>query len=396
MAHTFVNRILLVCSSFAIVVLSAKYFGAEGRGIISLFMLALTIVNAVSFIGSGSSLTLLQPQLGTSNLLLPALFWIVISVLSVSILLYFFSLIAVQYFIHLLLLGLLNGLFAMHLNLLLGEERIKEYNVLQLLQSMLLLVSLILFVFAFHRADVIVFFYSLYISFFVCVLICTVLYVKQWRKISVDQVFDNSKSLLSNGFQMQSGAIIQSLNYRVAYFFLESWVGLSAVGIFSTTIAIVEGLWTASKSIALVMFARVANMNDQMQSKLMAKKYAAIGLLVTIVLWLIACLIPEKCYQLIFGLEFSSIPLLLLIMGPGIILFGYVYMVSHYFSGIALHKYNIFASAVGLFTCIVSCVVFIPNFNELGAAWASVFSFVSTGIVLLILFFKRNDRTILS
>ena len=214
--------------------------------------------------------------------------------------------------------------------------------------------------------------------------------IADFKLVAIDKIKTHGTELFRNGFQMQSGAIIQSFNYRVAYFFLDSWVGVAAVGVFSTAIAIVEALWTVSRSIALVLFARIANLDSETIAYNETKRYAMYGLLLSFLLWLISVCLPASIYEYIFGPSFNGIPDLLLIMGPGVILFGYVYMVSHYFSGRGLHTRNIIASGFGLVVCLISSGLLIKSFHEIGASTAAMLSFVTTSTVLLFFFFRTS------
>jgi hypothetical protein len=60
---TFANRILTAVLNFAIVLITAKLFGAEGRGEISLLVLSATIIQILSGIAGGGALTFLAPPL---------------------------------------------------------------------------------------------------------------------------------------------------------------------------------------------------------------------------------------------------------------------------------------------------------------------------------------------
>ena len=91
--YTFFNRFFIAILNFLTIIITARYLGAEGRGIISLFMLNLTIIFMIgSFIG-GPGLVYLVPRHDASKLLNASYVWTIFSSVTVSLLLYVFNLV---------------------------------------------------------------------------------------------------------------------------------------------------------------------------------------------------------------------------------------------------------------------------------------------------------------
>src|SRR3954464_34152 len=107
--YTFFNRFFIAILNFLTIIITARYLGAEGRGIISLFVLNLTVIFMTgSFIG-GPGLVYLVPRHDPSKLLNASYLWTLVSSIVVALLLFVFNLVEPNLLIHLILLSIIQS-----------------------------------------------------------------------------------------------------------------------------------------------------------------------------------------------------------------------------------------------------------------------------------------------
>ena len=126
--YTFASKFLSGILSLLIIILAARYLGHEGRGIISLLVLNITIVIMFNNFMGGGALVYLIPRENFTQLLVPTYLWALISSLLISYILTVSGLSPSEYGIHLFLLSFVHSMVTINGNFLLGFERIKELD----------------------------------------------------------------------------------------------------------------------------------------------------------------------------------------------------------------------------------------------------------------------------
>ena len=74
-SDTILTRLLSAFCKMAIVVLTARYFGADGRGLIGILTYSMTLLMLLSEFVGGSSLITLVPSHSMKNLVYPSYLW---------------------------------------------------------------------------------------------------------------------------------------------------------------------------------------------------------------------------------------------------------------------------------------------------------------------------------
>lgn len=125
--------------------------------------------------------------------------------------------------------------------------------------------------------------------------------------------------------------VIGLLNYRVGLFVLERQLGLAAVGVYSIAVVIAELLWFVSGSLTQAAYGRIGTPDGPRAAALTLRVLqlsavalvAVAPLLVALAWWLVPWVLGPS-YQ-------ASLPLLLLLL-PGVLLFGAASALSAYFT----------------------------------------------------------------
>lgn len=168
---TFSSKLFISVINFLVILLTARYLGAEGRGIISLLILGITINLLISNIFGGASISFLTSRTDIYRLVAPAYCWAILSSLVITFILIAIGLIPEIYGRHLFYLSLLQAFYNIHLNILIGKSKIKAHNIVNTVQVAVLFLFLLLLIFFFGNKTVESYLYSLYGSIIFSLLI---------------------------------------------------------------------------------------------------------------------------------------------------------------------------------------------------------------------------------
>lgn len=385
--------------SFAIVVFTTNFFGADGRGEISLFVLNVTLVSMFSLVG-GTSLVYLTSRVTPENLLLPSYFWAFNSSIGITALLWFVGLQDEQYIYHLGLLALMESLTQVNLQLVLGDNRIGRYNLVQFIQVGLLMLSLAIAHFVFDLNGIEAYIAAFYVSRLYSIVhslssIYSLLGFEKPENIRAN-FWVNLKNLFGYGWVIQTANIAQLLNYRVAYWLLEKLLpekGTELVGIYSTGINLAEAVWILSRSVSTVQYAEISNTRDDEYQVDLTVGLFKLNTIVTFLCMIPLLLIPSAWFEWVFGKgeNFDQIQLVLLFLFPGIIANAAAGSLSHYFSGVARYSVNTYGSLAGLIVTLIAGIVLIPAYGLVGAAIAASASYVVALLYQWIVFVRKEN-----
>jgi len=395
---TFSSRLFITGLNFLVILITARYLGAEGRGVISLMVLGITINLLVSNVFGGAALAFLAPRVEIFRLIAPGYSWAVIATLCITSVLIFIRLIPPEYGRHLFLLSLLQALYNIHLNVLVGKGLIRWHNLVNALQVSVLTVILLALIFIFQNKTVDAYFIALYSSLIFSFLLSLFFLRDEVRLFPVREWWNLWKVILKNGYIIQIASIAQLLNYRFSYYIMEHYTlkddpGLRLVGVYSTVVAIAEAVWLIGRSMGLVQYSRIVKGEDSSESRALTIRFGRISLLLSALLLLPPLLIPASGYQFIFGPEFEAIPRILLLLVPGILSFAAALMYSNYFAAIGLNHTNLYASLGGLLITVIAGIFIIPYTGMQGAAITASASYLVTSIMLWRSFVKRTGAS---
>lgn len=389
--HTFITRALVSLLNFLIVIVTARYLGADIRGIIALLMLSVTIITIVNNVIGGSALVYLVPRNPLFRLLVPSYLWAVLSSVVISLVFLALNLVEIKYFNDLMILSLLASIGGINVNIMLGMEKIRMNNLITLLQSLILFLSLILIVFVFNNKTFHAYLFALYLAYGLTFIISILWIAGKLKMSSLKEINVLMRDFLKLGFQIQLAYILQLMNYRFSYFLLDNLYGKAQVGVYSVGISVAEAVWLISRSIAMVQYARISNTSDKTESRKLTLALVKLSFFGTILLLLPVLFFPAQGYAFIFGSPFSNISEIILWLSPGIIALAVSTVFTHYFSGNAMNLINTIASGIGFLFTIIFCILLVPRLGIKGAALSASISY-SASLVYLYLMFKKESH----
>ena len=391
--NTFFTRSLNAGLAFLIVVITARYLGAEIRGEISLFVLNITLIfQAVSIVGGG--LIYYTPRKPVYSLIFSTVLWSFIAVPLVLLLLYLTGFANIETIGLLALASFLLSWFMSGLNILIGFEKIKTYNFLSLFQMIILIGFLVVFTIQQYFNPFETWYWAYIISVAAGLIGMKIAVLKLLKKKDIVFRIKDIVTLFNYGKWTQLANIAQLLNYRLGYYFIEYFEGKQALGIYSSAVVVAEGTWLISKSFAMVVLSRIVNLHDRREATLLSLVYARISLYFSLIFILILILIPSDFYIWLFGQEFHEIKLIVLYLTPGIASFALTTIYAHYFSGTGRPNISSYSSVFGLVVTLGLGLLIIPIYGKIGAAITASASFIVSGIYLIYKMLKEKDVTL--
>lgn len=387
-----VVKTLVLLLNFAIVWLTARLWGAEGRGAIAIFIANLGIIAIVCNIFTQSSVSYFFKKVDVGKLASQAYLWVVVASVICSVFCGFFNLPNSLIFL-LFIVATLTGFIAFHNALFLGDQQISNYNLILLLQPALLLACIGVFYLFNKDLGYISYFYSQIISLTILFIIVKIITRKKIGKF--DYKFDSNvaKNSFNFGWQVELSGLLQFLNYRFSMFILERLTGLGEVGVFSIGIQITEAIWIFSRSISLVQYSNVLNLGDTVESRKETEKMSLLSFYISFACIFIVVLLPSSIFTFIFGDEFANVKQVILLLAPGTLAIAVSNVFGNYFSAIGKLKILIIKSLVGLIFTIVLSYILIPKMQLQGASIVNSISYIVSSLILFGYYFLKHKKT---
>src|SRR6185312_4185314 len=375
--QTIFSKGIISIINFLVVLITARYLGADGRGEISILFLNVTVILLFNDIIGGSALVYVIPKKNPYSLLLPAVLVGTVTGILFPYLFHLYFHFQTQELVYFILLALLSNLSSISNVFLNGFQKIKQNNLASISQSIAIISSLIIQFFLLNEISVFSFYRSLAFGYLINLLI-SLFYLKgSFERISFS--WKESFLLMARyGLVVQAGNIFQLLNYRFCYYVLDSANDLQSrknVGVFSTAASISEAVWVIMNGIAMVQYATLSNRNNPQLAINITVKLAKISFVLSVFALLVLNCLPSEVFTFLFGKDFSDIKTYCLLLAPGIGICGLTGVYSHYFSATGNMKISATSALVGLAVTLSCSFILIPLFGTKGAAYTNCASY---------------------
>lgn len=394
--HTLGSRLIIAILNLLLLFLTTRILGAEIKGLISVFILNISIGTIISGFIGGPAIVYLVPRQSIIKIIVINLLWSVIAVIGLTALLFHFEFlvdISLEQFIR---IGIFECILTALLMVFLGLEKIKTHNIVSILKILfinsILLVS-ILFGEKTFDAFLIAYEVSLLISIVISVI--KVIQVKHGSKIS-STWSETIKAGIKYGGTVQLGNLAQLLNYRAGFYAIELIispldVAIIRIGIYSASLQIAESLWQFTRSVNTVQYASISNISNRLKAVEISLKLVRLNYAVTTIGVIFLALIPTSFYTSIFGTDFSEIKQHFLYLSPGILALAFGGGINHYFAGIGKHRFNTFSSMIGLLVTLILVYPLVRQFGTYGAAITSTIVYIVQASIQVVIFWKTEN-----
>jgi len=394
------TRVVSAFLTLLISVLNARFLGAANVGTIFLITLSVTFIQLFNNFIGGGALVYMTPRAGFFKLFVSGYAWTFFVTIFGTLFFEFagtfsthLEVIPHGYFLPVLILAMTMAFTSVNYMLLLGKEKVKTYNILTLIQIIVLIVCLVGAVFMFHVKTVMAYYWAILISYAISWLASffpLLRFLKVEPLTGLKPIF---MTMFRFGTYAQFANIFQLLNYRIGYYLVDIWFGRSALGVMGLGFSISEGLWIISRSLALVQFTRISNANDFNYSVRLTLILSKITVVVTTAAVLCLLALPEVVFRKIFGPEFGEIRIVIACLGFGIITLSFSMILSHFFAGINKPYHNTISSAIGLVFTVGLGLLVVPRFGIIGASLTASVSYTVSALYQFIIFSRMTKLT---
>jgi O-antigen/teichoic acid export membrane protein len=392
-AFTAITGILTFVIGLSTSIILARLLGPEGRGVYAMATLLPSLIVTFVHLGIGPATVFYtakgyysQREILGSNILLSFIVGIVGLIAGFIVILFRESLfpnIAYEYL--LIALGMIPlNLFFWYLRyILLGVQRFKEYNMMDIFQSLFFLVlialalwslgmgvrgALLAGIFAWILTDIVVFFWAHKVA----------------GGISLKPNVSYLKDAVVYGAQAHLASILGFLNYRVDMFLVNWFLNPVAVGFYAISVGLVEKLWLISQAASVVLFPKVAAEADELRRKEFTPLITRTILWATALAALILFFLTYHIIALLYSEAFIPSVRPLQILLPGIVALSVWRLLANDLAGRGRPMLNTYITGIAVLANVWLNVLLIPKYGIEGAAWASTASY---GIAFLVILF---------
>jgi O-antigen/teichoic acid export membrane protein len=386
---TFGIKVLIAIVNLVIVIVLSHYIGASGKGEASLIVISMAMFMLFSDLLGGPTLIYLVPRYNIFLLFFLSNAWSVLTSVVAFLALQFFSSIPSAMILHVCLLSLLSSFVSTNLTILLGKEKIILYNLISLLQSGLTFIVVYLLLSRASQPDVYAYVWSLYIAMIVCLVISTAYLFPYLKNRSFENMKKFTFEFLKIGFTNQSSQVIKFLTFRISYYMLVKYAGVSVLGVFSNGTSLIESLLLISNSFVSVLYPKVSNSFNKKYSQLLTQQMTKMSIAFCILATIPLIMLPSDFWVWLFGSEFNGVRKVIVLLSLGIIFNNISIVIAHYFSGLGRYRISTVAYFFGLIVVILLSVLVIPNYGIEEAGIISSLSYIVTALFYMFYFSKE-------
>ena len=361
-------RIAVAVSNLVLFAVAGHRIGIEGLGTIGLIVLGITLAVLLGNVVCGAALTYLASRVPRKALLWRAYVWAFGSSLLAYGAIHLLGIVPAPYVPHVAGLSLITVLFTTHTGLLVGHQRIKAFNWIAILQSVVLLLVFIALTQRPGDRDAMAYVRAGYAAGGITLLASVVVL---FRVADVSEGAVDAPvwpRLFKHGGFTQLANALQLLTYRCSYWFIDRITGTGSLGVYTVGTQVAESAWLAPRGLATVLYGKLSNTSDLQQQRAVTitilKAAVAFALLTLCVL----LLLPESVYRLVFGPEVTGIPFIILYMAPGIAAMAASQALGMFFSGTGRNQHNAIGSGIALAITLLVGALLIPEKHLHGAA----------------------------
>jgi O-antigen/teichoic acid export membrane protein len=386
---TFLSKGLAIPIGIASSIITARYLGPSGRGVLTLLLVLQGFAIQFGTFGMNASITYFaaRDRNSSSNVASNAVF---LALVVGSLIAFAFYLVGKfsphillgnvsPFYLNLFLLAIPFGFLQQFLqNFFIAHQHITVYNVLDLVTRGLLLVGYILVLIVLGLSVE-----AAVICFTVVSAISAVVYLVRVNAIApIRFSFDTDlfRQMLRYGARTYAASFLMFLVFRTNIFLINLYLGEKASGIYSVTMQFSDLVYLLPTTMGLLLFPKVTeNLNDD--GVLTAKAYrfslAVMGLICISIL-----IVGRFVVVLMFGSAFEGAVVPLYWLTPGIVALSLATILNNDLAARGLPPIVIIAPAIAL---LVNVVVNVLVLNSLGLVAASIASSLAYGIMALVL-----------
>lgn len=369
--------------NFLIFVVSSKYLGVSSRGEISIFILNIAIVQAVSGIYTGYSIVHFVPRFNSHKLVGGGILFTLVSAMfsNAAIVSLNKQVPGYEWFgWGVSVLVILNTFNCM---VLLGQQRIKLFNQLSVLQPLILAAGIVFYTGVLKVYTFEAYLFPLLLSFLCAFVLSSAAVAKGLN--TARQTDYKLREILTSGVIFQAGLLMFMFSNRLSYYFLP---GKAAVGLFSSAATLMEAVLIVANGIAPVLLARVANQQSEASGLRLTLVLATISFLLSLCGVAIIFVLPESLFVAVLGNGFAGIRHLMLLYSPAVVCASVFIPVIAFYSGTGKQLVVLRAYCLGFAVTLLMLPMLVYPFGVNGAALLTDCAYLAISVYLVVALYR--------
>ena len=379
-------RVAVAISNLILFAVAGHRLGKEGLGTMGLIVLGITLAVLLGNVVCGGALTYLAPRVPRRELLWRAYLWAIGSSVIAYVAMLIFGIVPEGYTVHVGALALITVLFTTHTGLLVGHQRIKAFNWIAILQSIVLLVAFVLISQPADQRTALAYVEAGYIAGIATVLASVAMLAQVKDEVRVHDGGPVWSRLFKHGGFTQLANGLQLLTYRCTYWFIDRITGTGSLGVFTVGTQVAESAWLGPRGLATVLYGRLSNTTNLADQRAMTLTILKASVAFAIGSLAVLLLLPENLYRWVFGPEAVGIPFIVMYLAPGIAAMAASQAFSMFFSGTGRNQHNAIGSAIALCVMLVVGSLLIPEKHLHGAAVTASLAYTANTVYQMIVF----------
>lgn len=389
------SRIYIIALGLGTSIITARYLGPENNGIIATLLVYPSLFMTIGSLGIRQSTTyFLGKGIYSEEKIKTAItqIWMFTSILSVAI-----SFFLITYFsrsggktlwVVLALMPIPFSLFVTYNSgIFLGKNAIKEFNRVNWLPQLVVLILTTLFLIVFDfgvtgsmlallGGPIIMFGIMLFKNDFI-------------KAFSVYLEWHIIKAMLSLGVTYAIALLIINLNYRVDIIILDKLSTPFETGIYAKGSSITQYLWQIPMVLSTIVFSRSATSKDDQTFSHKVSQLLRLSLVLIGSMSLVLFLLSKFIIVTMYGSQFYESVNVLKILLPGVVILTLFKVMNMDLAGKGKPWISMKAMLPALFVNIVINIVVIPKYGANGAAFSSTLSYSVAGLLFLYFYSKE-------
>ncbi|MDX2171636.1 MAG: polysaccharide biosynthesis C-terminal domain-containing protein [Bacteroidota bacterium] len=270
--------------------------------------------------------------------------------------------------------------------IILGKEKIKLYNFLNVIQPVILLIGLIISTSLLKNYTFTAYFIPMFISFIVAFVISLIATINLISVSKINTNF-NSTSIFTTGLFCQIAVLMHIACNRYSYYLLPN---SAEVGLYSSASSLIESILIVSNGISPVLLSKIANQGNTTQNQQITLSLSKVSFILSVVGISVIAILPNRFFIFMLGNDFSSIKYYMMLYAPGILMLSFSGIISHYFSALGKLRTIVLCNSFGFIATITLAPFLIKKYNIMGAATTANIAYFLNCLILVIVFFTVN------
>jgi O-antigen/teichoic acid export membrane protein len=387
--NTLISKFLTAFCLMGVVIITSQTLGSEGRGLISYVLLIIAIAQVISEFVGGSALINLAPRIRTINLIWPSYLFTILIVGILYLVMRFSGNNFIPAWLT-ALIALFLCLSNINLNIILGRQRINQRNGIQFLYTLLLLSGVYYVYWIQKGTDVVPYFNILAFAYIIGFILSLLQLLSLADKGSIEPL-QLSRDIFKFGFWSQLAQLVNLLNYRIAYFFVERDFGLEQLGVYGNSMTVGDMMKIPGQSLGQVQHNRIINHSQPERFGLkLTKRYLTLNLVLYLLQAIVIILLPALFWTWLLGSDFITLKNVVLYLLPGFIALGLATSFSYYFHALNRFKTVLAVNLATLITFVVSYVLLVGNLGFKAVLISFSLAYVVQLMLFVVLFFRKD------